>query len=90
METQEHKWPDSICFGLNRITDEQSLSVFLKLFSRDQLLDTLLPRLSGKEIEEVIELLTRIMHNNLKKNEYHQLFLLEPEPRKEKDKKPAL
>lgn len=75
MDTQKQEGPDSICFGLNRITDEQSLSIFLKLFSRDQLLNTLLPRLGEEEIEEVVKLLTRIMHNHLQKNEYHSLFL---------------
>ncbi len=80
MDTREQERPDSICFGLNRTTDEQSLSVFLKLFSSDQLLNTLLPRLSEKEIEEIIDLMTRLMHNHLKKSEYHRLFLDEDRP----------
>lgn len=77
MDSEKQGRPEQICFGLNRTTDEQSLSVFLKLFSKDQLLDTLLPRLNEEEIEEVIELLTRLMHNHLQKNEYHRLFLSE-------------
>jgi hypothetical protein len=82
MDKQKQECSDSICFGLNRKKDEQSLSVFLKLFSRDKLLDTLLPRLKQEEIEEVTRVLTRLMYNNLKKNEYHQLFLSEDEERR--------
>ncbi len=64
-----------ICFGLDRLTDEHSLALFLKLFSRDQLLATLIPRLDDVEIEQTINMLTGLMRNHLQENEYHELFL---------------
>jgi hypothetical protein len=66
---------DEICFGLNRKLDEQSLVLFLKLFSRDQLLDALAPRLEDFEIEQVVDLLSALMRKHLQEKEYHELFL---------------
>jgi len=66
---------DAICFGLDRVTDEKSLEIFLKLFSRDQLLDTLIPRLNDFEIEQVVDLLSTLMRTHLQEKEYHELFL---------------
>ena len=66
---------DEICFGLDRATDERSLALFLKLFARDQLLDTLVPRLGDQEIEQLVNLLTALMRNHLQEKEYHELFL---------------
>jgi len=68
-----------ICFGLNRQTDEQSLAIFLRLFSRDELLQTLIPRLSDAEINELVDQLTRVLRNHLQEGEYHELFLDDPD-----------
>lgn len=66
---------DAICFGLDRQTDEQSLALFLQLFCRDQLLDTLIPRLRTDEIQRMVDLCTELMRNHLQEKEYHELFL---------------
>ncbi len=66
---------DNICFGLDRATDEQSLKLFLQIFSKKQLLEILVPRLDDEEIEQTVQLLTTLMHNHLKEREYHELFL---------------
>lgn len=66
---------DAICFGLDRGTDERSLEIFLRLFSRKQLLDTLIPRLEENEIEQVVDLLSTLMRRRLQEKEYHELFL---------------
>ncbi|RUM36934.1 MAG: hypothetical protein DSY57_04885 [Desulfobulbus sp.] len=66
---------DKICFGLDRATDEQSLMLFLQLFSRKQLLEILVPRLDDQEIDQTVHLLTTLMRNHLKEREYHELFL---------------
>lgn len=66
---------DKICFGLNRKTDERSLALFLELFSKKQLLDTLIPLLKDEEIKQTVDLLTTLMRNHLKEPEYHELFL---------------
>ena len=68
---------ESICFGLNRATDEKSLSLFIKQFSNEQLLNTLIPRLADEEFSSVVDFLTGLMHKHLSKKEYHKLFLTE-------------
>lgn len=64
-----------ICFGLDRETDERSLGLFLKRFSRDEVLQTLLPRLTDQEITQTLDLLSSQLHAHLKKEEYHSLFV---------------
>ena len=64
-------------FGLDRETDENSLKVYLQKFSDDTFLKTLLPRLTEGEIEEIFVLISRLLKNHLKEEEYHQLFLKE-------------
>lgn len=64
-----------IVFGLNRAEDERSLADFLRLASRDELLATLVPRMTDDEIRQVVQLLTDVMRNHLTGEEYHSLFL---------------
>jgi hypothetical protein len=66
---------NSICFGLNRETDEQSLRLFIKKFGNDQFLNILIPRLADGEITSFVNFLTGLMHNHLTEKEYHRLFL---------------
>jgi len=68
-----------ICFGLNRDTDERSLAIFLKLFSRGELLQTLIPRLGDDEIIQLVDQLTAVLRNHLQEDEYHELFLGDPD-----------
>ena len=62
-------------FGINRVTDEQSLVTFLQYFSADRLTSALVPRMTEQEILQVVDLLTGIMKNHLSGDEYHTLFL---------------
>ncbi|MCD6390295.1 MAG: hypothetical protein J7L69_12860 [Desulfobulbaceae bacterium] len=71
-----------ICFGLDRDMDCRSLAAFLKRFSNDTLLATLIPRMSDDDITATLDFLTGIMHKHLRENEYHRLFLAE---KKEKE-----
>lgn len=64
-----------ICFGLDRITDEQSLGILLTCFSQPALLGTLVPRLSDEEIKSLEDHLVGLMHTHLSHKEYHSLFL---------------
>ncbi len=68
-----------ICFGLNRETDERSLAIFLKLFSRDRLLQALVPRLGDDEIIQLVDQLTTVLRNHLQEAEYHEIFLGDPD-----------
>jgi TorA maturation chaperone TorD len=66
---------DKICFGLDRATDERSLAIFLRLFSSDAFLATLIPRLNDDEIDQLVDQLTGLMRRHLTEKEYHELFL---------------
>ncbi|MFH1091622.1 MAG: cytoplasmic protein [Pseudomonadota bacterium] len=65
-------------FGLDRVTDEASLIVYLQKFSDDELLAVLRPRLSDEDIDEIIDLINRLLRRHLNDGEYHRLFLKEP------------
>ncbi|MGD2271833.1 MAG: cytoplasmic protein [Desulfobacterales bacterium] len=62
-------------FGLNRQTDENTVFYYLQKFSDDTLLQKLIKRLSGEELDEIHSLISRLLKNHLSETEYHQLFL---------------
>ncbi|MBU0985680.1 MAG: cytoplasmic protein [Proteobacteria bacterium] len=62
-------------FGLDRKTDEDTIIYYLQKFSDDRLMETLVQRLSDKELEEIFSFLTRLLKNHLTEPEYHTLFL---------------
>jgi hypothetical protein len=66
-------------FGFDRDTDEKSLMVYLQKFSDDDLLRTLVPRLTDDELQETFQLISRLIRIHLKDAEYHQLFLKDEE-----------
>lgn len=66
---------DTICFGLNRPTDEKSLRTFLQRFTAPPLLDALLPRLTDQELTASVDFLTQLLRTHLSEKEYHRLFL---------------
>lgn len=76
-----------IGFGFDRETDEKSLMVYLQKFSDDRFLEAFVPRLSDQEIEEILDLIHRLLKRHLKEQEYHQLFLKEDEEDQEVDGK---
>ena len=67
--------PNDICFGWNRQTDELSLKAFLKKFSQNDFLATLVPRLSDEELIGIVDQLSNLMGKHLSEKEYHHLFL---------------
>jgi len=66
-----------ICFGLDRETDERSLFLFLQQFTGDELLATLISRMTDDDITTTLDFLTSLMHKYLQEKEYHKLFLRE-------------
>ena len=62
-------------FGFNRETDESSLVAYLQQFSDDELMMTLKKRVTDEEINEVVDLIHRLMRNHFTEDEYHRLFL---------------
>ena len=62
-------------FGADRETDEYSLIYYLQKFSDDALITPLVKRMRDSEIQELFDLINRIMKRHLSEDEYHRLFL---------------
>lgn len=69
-----------IAFGWDRQTDEQSIICYLQMFSDDALMKTLAGRLTDNEINDIHDLINRLLKNHLTESEYHGLFLKEKHP----------
>ena len=65
----------TICFGLDRATDERSLAAFLQRFAEPKLLEQLIPRLTEQEIAAAVDVLSGLLRQHLSEKEYHRLFL---------------
>jgi hypothetical protein len=62
-------------FGFDRKTNEDTVIVYLQKFSDDDLMDLLRNRLTDDELEEVFNLISRILYQRLNEKEYHTHFL---------------
>jgi hypothetical protein len=62
-------------FGFDRPTDEATVQVYLQKFGDDDLLKVLVKRLSPAELEELFDLLSRLLARHLSREEYEALFL---------------
>jgi len=67
-------------FGLDRTTDEATLVYYLQKFADDAHARTLVKRMTDEELEEVFNLLNRLMRAHLSEPEYHRLFLKDDHP----------
>jgi len=66
-------------FGLDRDTDENSLKMLLQKFSDDEFLARFVPRLSEDEINALVDVVYDLLRRHLSEEEYHTLFLKEPD-----------
>jgi hypothetical protein len=62
-------------FGLNREVNEHTLTYYLQKFSDDQLMALIRGRISDEDMEEVFNLLGRLLKEYLSDEEYHTYFL---------------
>ena len=62
-------------FGLSREVDEHTLTYYLQKFSDDQLMALIRGRMSEEDMEEVFNLLGRLLKEYLSDEEYHTYFL---------------
>ena len=69
--------PSKICFGLSDELDTASCATYLQLVGRKEFSEFFAERLSGDEIETLVDLLAALMRKHLSKQEYHALFLLD-------------
>ena len=66
-------------YGLDRQTNEDTVQVYLQKFSDDQLMKTILKRMTDEDLTDVFEFISKMMKKYLNESEYHQLFLKEQE-----------
>jgi peptide methionine sulfoxide reductase MsrA len=81
MATHSHNFVESynglIGFGADRPTDENTIIYYLQKFSDDNLMQTLIKRLTDDELSEIFTLVTHLLKKHLASAEYHRLFLKE-------------
>lgn len=81
MKTHAHDFVETytglVGFGFDRDTDEKTIIYYLQKFSDDDLMRTLMERCSEQDLEEIFQLVTRLMKRHLSEPEYHRLFLKE-------------
>lgn len=62
-------------FGMDRDTDQNTIIYYLQKFSDDTLMQHLIRKMTQEELDEVFELINRILKAHLSEDEYHRLFL---------------
>lgn len=66
-------------FGLDRETDEHTLTFYLQKFSDDLLFGLLRKRMSDTELEALFNHIAGILKRHLSEEEYHRYFLMDEE-----------
>ena len=79
MSKHSHEFVDKynglVGFGYDRETNEKTLQFYLQKFSDDEHAALILSRMSDADIEELFNLLGRLLKEYLTEEEYHSLFL---------------
>lgn len=68
-------YSDIVAFGFDRETNENTIIYYLQKFSDDAFISTIIKRLTDEELEEIFNLLNKLMKLHLTETEYHRLFL---------------
>ncbi len=64
-------------FGLDRESDENTIQAYLQKFSDDQLMQTILKRMTDGDLAELFNIMSKMLKLYLNEAEYHRLFLKE-------------
>lgn len=64
-----------LALGMDRQTDEKTIICYLQKLADDTLLQTLVKRLSDREIGDVADFIFSLLKKHLSEPEYHSLFL---------------
>ncbi|KPK29795.1 MAG: cytoplasmic protein [Nitrospira bacterium SG8_3] len=79
MQKHSHKFVEEydglVGFGLSREVDEHTLTYYLQKFSDDQLMALIRSRMSDEDMEELFNLMGRLLKEYLNDEEYHRYFL---------------
>ena len=66
-------------YGLDRQTNENTVQLYLQKFSDDDLMKTILKRMTDDELTEIFDITGKLLRKYLTEPEYHQLFLKDEE-----------
>ena len=69
------EYDDLVGFGFDRQVDELTLTYYLQKFSDDEHMALIRTRMSDSDLEELFNLLTRLLKQYLTDDEYHSHFL---------------
>ncbi len=79
MKRHSHRFVEEytglVGFGLDRQTDEYSITYYVQKFADDELMKVLRSRMSDADIEALADMLIRLMKKYLTEQEYHTYFL---------------
>ena len=83
MSNHSHRFVEEydglVGFGLDRETDESTLTYYLQKFSDDILMALIRSRLSQPDMDALFNLLSRLLKQYLSEEEYHRYFLKDEE-----------
>jgi len=71
------KFDDFFGYGLDRESNENTVQVYLQKFSDDELMKTVLKRMTDDDLTELFEITGKMLKRYLTEAEYHRLFLKE-------------
>jgi hypothetical protein len=66
-------------FGLDRKTDEYTMTYYLQKFAEDRHMEIIRQRMSDEDMEALFNQLTQLLKRYLKEEEYHKYFLKDAE-----------
>ena len=64
-------------YGLDRQSNEDTVQLYLQKFSDDDLMKAVLGRMTDEDLDEVFDLIGKMLRKHLNEPEYHRLFLKE-------------
>jgi hypothetical protein len=64
-------------YGLDRESNENMVQMYLQKFSDDHLMKTILKRMTDDDLDEIFNIIGKMLKKYLTEHEYHQLFLKE-------------
>ena len=79
MDRHTHRFVETydglIGFGLDRETDEKTITCYLQKFSDDAVMAAIIKRLDDGELIAIFDLINRLLRRHFTETEYHRLFL---------------
>lgn len=70
-----HQYKGLGAFGMDRETDEETIMFYLQKFSEDKFMKVFIPRLGDSELEEIYNMIHKMLKKHFTEDEYHNFFL---------------